>query len=198
MSRTAPPSPMFALDTALDLLGRGFWPIAIYPPGVTKRDGKISKGKEPIGRDWGTERWDEKRLRAAFRKYPTAGVGICLGPGRGPAGSWLIDLEGDGPRATQSLTMLLGGQIPPTLSWSSTRGWHYVFTADGKRLLELLPRAGGKEGTGIKIGVWHLEVLPDLEIRIGGYKDDGSVKQVESVVPPTPGTDDKPRRWNHV
>jgi len=186
-----------ALDTALDLLGHGFWPIAIHSRGV-KIGERITKGKEPIGEEWGLQRWDEKRLRAAFRKYPAAGVGICLGPGRGPGGSWLIDLECDGPRATQSLAMLLGEQIPPTLSWSSTRGWHYIFTADGKRLLELLFRAGGKEGTGIKVGAWHLEALPDLEIRVGGYKVDGSVKQVESVVPPTPGTDGKPRRWNRV
>ena len=84
MSRTAPRSPMFALDTALDLLGRGFWPIAIYPPGVTKRDGKISKGKEPIGRDWGTERWDEKRLRLPSGNTPRPELESVLGPAEVP------------------------------------------------------------------------------------------------------------------
>ncbi len=186
-----------ALETAFDLLARGFWPVAIYPPGV-QLDKRVSKGKEPIGDAWGAERWDEKRLRAAYRKYPAAGVGICFGPGRGPGGSWLIDLEGDGPRATQSLAALLGQETVPTLSWSSTRGWHHVFAADGERLLNLLTGAGAKEGTGIKSGVWHLDALPDLEIRVGGYKNDGSVKQVQSVCPPTPGTDGEPRRWNHA
>ena len=57
---TKPPS---ALDTALDLLGRGFWPVAIYPPGV-KLPKRTTKGKEPIGENWGIERWDEKRLAA--------------------------------------------------------------------------------------------------------------------------------------
>ncbi len=148
------------------------------------------------GKKWGLERWDEKRLRDALRKHPTARVAICLGPGRGSGGSWLIDLEGDGPKAAESLAIVLGGEILPTLSWSSIRGSHHVFTADGERLLKLLPASGAKEGTGIKSGVWHLEALPDLEIRVGGYKCDGSVKQVESVVPPSPGTDGKPRRWN--
>jgi hypothetical protein len=182
--------PATALSTALDLLRRGFWPVAIYPPGV-KLGKRVTKGKEPIGKKWGAERWTEQRLRDTFRKYPTAGVGICFGPGRGPNGSWLIDLEGDGPQAAESLTILLGGEIIPTLGWSSTRGTHTVFTADGGRLLKLLAEAGGKEGTGIKSGVWHLDALPDLEIRIGGYHPDESVKQVQSVVPPTCG-----RRWN--
>lgn len=189
---TKPPS---ALETALNLLTRGFWPIAIYPPEI-KLGKRTAKGKEPIGENWGAEQWDEKRLRAAFQKHPMAGVGVCFGPGRGPGGSWLIDLEGDGSRADESLAILLGGEILPTISWSSTRGWHHVFTADGERLLKELAAAGAKEGTGIKSGVWHLAALPDLEIRVGGYKNDESVKQVQSVVPPTPGTDRKPRRWN--
>src|SRR5262249_28455430 len=72
---------------------------------------------------------------------------------------------------------------------------HLIFVADGTRLLELLAAAGGQEGKGLKAGVWHLPALPDLEIRVGGFKDDGTVKQVQSVVPPSPGTDGVPRTW---
>ena len=32
-------------------------------------------------------------------------------------------------------------------------------------------------------------------VYVGGLKTDGTVKQVQSVVPPTPGTDGKPRAW---
>jgi hypothetical protein len=110
----------------------------------------------------------------------------------------LIDLEGDGPQAGESLATLLGGESLSTLAWYATRGEHRVFTADGERLLRLLTAAGAKEGTGIKVGVWHLGALPDLEIRVGGYHADGSVKQVQSVVPPTPGTDGAPRRWTRA
>jgi hypothetical protein len=166
------------------LLKGGFWPVAIHPG-----------QKRPIGNDWGRERWDEPRLRAAFQRYPGAGVGIGFGPGRAPGGGWLIDLEGDGDQAAESLAALLGGEVPDTPAWSSTRGLHHTFVADGDRLLAKLEAAGAKEGGGIKAGVWHLPELPGLEIRVGGLKADGTVKQVQSVVPPTPGTDGKPRAW---
>lgn len=183
-----------ALSTALDLLGRGFWPVPIYPPGIkVKGWPEPTKGKEPIGKAWGAMRWNAGKLRDAFRQQPKAGVGICLGPGRGPDGSWLIDLEGDGPTAGESLVILLGGEIVPTLGWSSTRGSHHVFTADGKKLLELLAAAGAVEGKGHESGKFTLAGLPDLEFRIGGYTADGSIKQFQSVVPPTAG-----RRWNDV
>ena len=186
------------LDTALELLiAHDLWPVAIYPPGVKLGD-RMTKGKEPIGLKWGLAQWSERRIREAFRDYPTAGVGICLGPNRGPGGSWLIDIEGDGGLAETSCFRLMGGEVIATMSWSSVRGWHRVFRCDGERLLGSLARAGAQEGTGIKSGVWHLDILPDLEIRVGGYKDDGTVKQVQSVVPPTPGTDGTPRRWTHV
>jgi P4 family phage/plasmid primase-like protien len=190
--------PQSALETALDLLARGFWPVAIYPPGATKPDGKLAKGKEPIGDAWGRERWDKKRLQAAFRKHPTAGVGPCLGPGRGPGGKWLIDLEGDGPQAAESLAILLGGEDVPTLGWSSTRGPHALFTADGERLLELLKAAGAVQGKGYDSGKFTLAALPGLEFRTGRYDRDGSVLQFQSNCPPTIGTDGKPREWNGV
>jgi hypothetical protein len=187
------------LDTALKLLKLGYWAIAIYPRGAaikTKRGDKTAEGKEPIGKGWGAERWTEERLRAEHGRRPGAGAGVCFGPGRGPGGSWLIDLEGDGPGAAESLAKLLGGEIPETPSWGSTRGDHTLFTADGERLLSLLSAAGAKEGTGTKAGVYHLDLLPGLEFRVGGFKADGAtVKQVQSVVPPTPGTNGAPRAW---
>jgi hypothetical protein len=186
-----------ALEAALRLRARGYWPIAIYPKGATKLDGKSTSkdGKDPIGPAWGAEPWTEWRLRDAYRRYPAAGAGVCFGPGRGPGGSWLIDLEGDGPQAAESLAKVLGGELPETPSWASTKGDHAFFTADGERLLSLLAAAGAKEGDGPQAGVYHLVELPDLEWRIGGRKPDDTVKQLQSVVPPTPGTDGKPRTW---
>jgi hypothetical protein len=186
------------LRTSLRLLARGYWVIAIYPKGATKLDGKSTSkdGKDPIGRDWGVERWTEERLRAAHERYPTAGAGICFGPCRGPDGEWLVDLEGDGSGAAESMVTVMGGAIPETLAWRSTRGDHVVFIADGERLLSLLTAAGAKEEQGLRAGVWHLPEVPGLEWRVGGYKADGTtIKQVQSVVPPTPGTDGKPRWW---
>jgi hypothetical protein len=183
------------LAAALKLLDLGYWPIAIYPPGVKLGD-RTTKGKEPIGKSWGSERWDRERLEKTFERYPEAGIGICFGPGRAPGGGWLIDLEGDGDGAAESLARLLGGEVPDTPSWSSRRGNHHIFDADGERLLRALAAAGAKEERGIKAGVWKLPELPGLEIRVGGFVGD-RVKQVQSVVPPTKGEDGQPRGWTH-
>jgi hypothetical protein len=123
---------------------------------------------------------------------------MCLGPGRGPKGEWLIDCEVDGDQGEESLSRLVGGEVITTRGWSSTRGGHRLATADGKRLLELLAAAGAKEGTGHNSGVWHLKEFPGLEIRVGGFWEDGVVKQCQSVCPPTVGDDGKPRQWNGV
>ena len=37
-----------------------------------------------------------------------------------------------------------------------------------------------------------------LRACFGGHKPDGTVKQLQSVAPPTLGDDDKPRQWNGV
>jgi P4 family phage/plasmid primase-like protien len=184
-----------ALKTAIGLARRGFWAIPIYRPGIERKGKEPTKGKEPIGYEWGVERRDEATLRQMFDRYPGSGIGIGFGPNRAPGGGWLIDLEGDGEHAAESLRTLLGGEEPDTPSWASTRGNHVIFVADGERLLSLLKAAGAKEGNQERIGVWHLPELPDLEIRVGGYKTGKVVKQVQSVCPPTRGTDGKPRTW---
>jgi putative DNA primase/helicase len=173
------------LATALELHALGYWPVLIRPG-----------EKRPIGKQWGVEQWTAERLRDTHKKFPAAGVGICFGPQRGPGGAWLIDIEGDGSQADQSLDTLMGGHQLDTVSWTATRGNHLVFTADGERLLKLLAKAGGvqEKGEG-KSGVWKLAQLPGLEWRIGGFAAGGAIKQVQSVCPPTPGTDGKPRTW---
>ena len=96
-----------ALNTALELLRRGLWPVGIHSRGATiknKYGNKLAAGKEPLGgKGWGLRRWDENKLCKEFARQPQAGVGICLSPGRAPdrpdRGS-LIDLEGDVLEAT--------------------------------------------------------------------------------------------------
>jgi hypothetical protein len=175
-----------SVKTALALLKLGYWAHLIHPD-----------EKRPIGRAWAEKRWDQGKIDKTAECYPAAGVGVALGPDRAPKGGWLIDLEGDGDQAADSLARLLGGEVPYTPAWSSTRGNHTLFTADGPRLQKALIAAGAEEGTDERgKGAWHLPELPGLEIRCGGYKADGkTVKQVQSVVPPTPGTDGTPRIW---
>jgi len=176
-----------AESTALRLLDRGYWPTVTHPG-----------EKRPIGNNWGEKRKSLGEVDALFRSYPTAGVGIVLGPGRAPGGGWLIDLEGDGPQAFDSLAKLFDGEIVETTGWDSVRGSHNLFVADDD-FLDGMMAAGATEGKGHgKSGVWKLPEFPDLEFRIGGYKPDGAVKQVHSACPPTVGTDGNPRRWNGV
>jgi putative DNA primase/helicase len=195
---SVPPRPP-SVDSFVDLWQRGFWPIGIYPPGVRlpgKRD--PSKGKEPFGPKWGLERWTLERFLEFLRIHPTGGVGICLGPDRGPKGAWIADIEGDGPEAEESRARLLG-ELFTTMGWTSTRGTHDLVTLDEERLKAILPRLKGFESKDpAQPGVYHLPSLPGLELRLGGYKSNGVVKQLQSVVPPTPGTDGKPRAWNGV
>lgn len=174
-------------EQALWLHEHGFWPTVIHP-------GK----KRPIGDAWGLERLTVGQIEEKFAWKPDGGCGITLGPGRAPGGKkWLIDIEGDGGLAETSLTILFEGEVVATRGWASRRGCHWLFTADGERLLKLLVRAGAKEGVGHERGVFKgIDALPDLEFRIGGYKEDETVLQVQSVVPPTVGDDGKPRVWN--
>jgi hypothetical protein len=190
-----------SLDAALACLVEGLSPVAIYAAGEKigfNGAERTATGKEPIGKAWGLERQTEDRLRGFFKSRPDRGAGLCLGPRRGPGGSWLVDLEGDGDGAEASLAKLFDGARIRTRGWKSTRGGHSLFTADGERLLKLLARAGAVEARG-KPGVFHLDEYPGLEWRIGGFKEDGQTpKQVQSVIPPTRGTDGVRREWNDV
>src|SRR5205823_4365049 len=110
--------------TFIALLARGFWPI-------------LTDGKRPVGNAWGLERWTLERALAVFKTRPRPGVGVCLGPGRGPGGKWLGDIEGDGPEAEESRAALFGGEVSATVGWGSVRGGHQLLSFDGERLGEI-------------------------------------------------------------
>lgn len=185
-----------AREAAIDLLDRGFWPVAIYPPGIERDSAPVTKGKEPIGTAWGLNKITRSQIDDRFGRHHDARVGVALGPGRGPHGEDIADFEGDGPQAEGSYFKLVGGEVTTTMSWSSTRSPHRVHAVDHERLALLLARCQAKEGKNEKTGVFYLpEHFPDLEIRLGGRKKDGTPKQIQSVVPPSPGTDGSPREW---
>jgi putative DNA primase/helicase len=167
-----------ALDTALELLQHGWWPVAIHPPGaiIKTRDGeKVATGKEPIGTAWGKAQPTEAGLRKMFAKHPGAGVGVLLGPN-----GTVIDIEVDGDQGEESFVKLCGGEAVNTLGWSSRRGPHRLFRWDAC----LTPMANGS-------GVVKLDCLPGLEIRLGRQG-----KQIQSACPATIGEDGQPRKWN--
>ena len=108
-----------ALNTALELLRCGLWPLAIKPG-----------GKAPIGESWGLPRPTEESIRETFKRFPGAGVGLLLGPKGG-----IIDIECDGPEGEESLVKLFGGSLVftlDTLGCSSARGPHHFFQYDAR------------------------------------------------------------------
>src|SRR5208337_3562214 len=81
-------------ETALELLARGLWPVAIKPG-----------GKAPIGESWGVNRPTHQSITDTFRHHPKAGLGVLLGPE-----GTIIDIECDGPEGEVSLAHLLGSE----------------------------------------------------------------------------------------
>lgn len=189
------------VQTALELERRGFWCVPVYPLGFTDREGR-DRSKSPIGEKWGARRNTAEELRATFRRTPAAQLGLCFGPGRGPGGEWLIDLEVDGKQGPQwgmnSLVRLMGGEIIESLGWSSRRGPHVIMTVEPDRIAPIIKALSAgkceKAGPGGS-GVFHLAELPDLELRLGGYHANGDAKQCQSLCPPSVGLDGVPRVW---
>jgi P4 family phage/plasmid primase-like protien len=176
------------IDTFVALLARGFWPVLTHPG-----------QKRPIGEAWGLERWTLEKARGVLKQYPAAGVGVCLGPGRAPGGGWLIDVEGDGPEAKASLAVLFGGEAVATMGWGSTRGPHRLLRCDGGRLKAIAARLRPFQVKDVnQPGVFKIPSLAGAELRLGGYKSKNIAKQLQSVTPPTAGTDGAPRQWNGV
>jgi hypothetical protein len=205
------------IETAFVLCETGFWPIPLHPC-IDFGNGRSYNGKRPIEKAWGAER---HTLETFLRTYAGTrandpnylgpwsepagfpgdwtgphrpGIGIGLGPGRAPGGQWLVDVEGDGEQAEASRAKLFGGAIA-TLGWTSARGAHNLLIVDPERMEALLGSIGHLDRGGYQSGVYKLPEFPGLELRIGGYKRDGTVKQLQSVCPPTVGTDGRPRRW---
>jgi hypothetical protein len=163
--------PADALGTALWLLARGLWPVAISPPDDPRWP---SPGKSPIRKGWGRERPSPAALLRLHGRHPRAGVGVLLGPAGG-----LVDLETDEPEAAAvELRRIFPTAFPEAMGWLSARGEHRLFAWDN--------RLGGLARTSVvSFGDGA------LELRLGAPG-----KQVASVCPPSVTTGGAPRTWN--
>jgi hypothetical protein len=169
--RARPEAGADAPGTALWLLARGLWPVAISPPGDTRWP---NPGKSPIGKGWGRERPSAPALRRLFGRHPGAGVGVLLGPAGG-----LVDLEIDEPEAAaRELGRIFPAGVPETMGWRSARGEHRLFAWDD-RLAGSVRAAVASLADGA------------LELRLGAHD-----KQVASVCPPSVTSEGVPRVWN--
>lgn len=168
-----PPAGADALRTGIWLLDRGLWPVVISGPDDPKAS---SPGKSPLRREWGLKKPSVEKLRAIYRWYPTAGIGLLLGP-RGK----VVDLEFDHPEwAAPFIERFFPSGLPETLGWRSARGEHRLFLWDS-RLSELAATSVVTFAGGA------------VELRLGGEG-----KQVAAVCPPSVGTGGVPRTWNGI
>lgn len=171
-----------ALDTALDALAEGLWPVVISPI-----DAKVnSPGKAPIGLGWGAERHTRDSLLRMYRVHKTAGVGLKLGPRGG-----VIDLDVDDPvTAEPVLRRIFPDGLPPTRGWTNANGrFHLLFRWDdhlttyGKAIIKGVLGDGGEiSGNAQYAG---------LELRLN-VED----KQIQTVIPPSLMTNGNARTWN--
>ncbi len=129
------------------------------------------RSKLPIaGKDWHKKATtDEDQIIAWWEKYPEANLGVQLGECSG-----IIDFEGDGAEAEETLAKIFGENPPPTPTYTSSRGKHRIFKFRGD-----LPGQGKNH---FKIG--------NLEIRTG-Y---GGMA-AQSVFPPSVHADGTAYRW---
>ena len=84
----------------------GRWPSIRGRSGPSGRGGASVAGTRP-----GSAPFGDSRSRG--RHQPS-------GPSAHPGGGGLIDVDGDGERADESLSALIGGEIPNTIAWSAT------------------------------------------------------------------------------
>lgn len=126
------------LAAALEYLRRG-WPVlALCPPdhvGVGKAHAKgcASAGKRPwhTWKKYQSELPTETTVRSWWGQQPAGNVGVALGPLGG-----IVRLDVDGPGGERLLAEWSGGDLPPTLEFTSGRanggrGILYGIPADG-------------------------------------------------------------------
>ncbi len=149
------------LRAALRYLKLGWAALATCPPdhcgvGAGHRRTCRSPGKRPLGR-W--ERWQQRlptreELFAQWRQQPNANVGVVLG-----AVSGLVGIDVDGPGGQALLDSLSGGELPPTLAFTTGRGFRLLYgLLEGDRVATR--HHGGAGGKVSVLGEGALTVMP--------------------------------------
>jgi hypothetical protein len=134
------------LAAALDYRKRGWSVLIVCPPdhaGVGKGHGRgcTSPGKAPWGpwKSFQEQLPTEAGIRQRWKDLPTGNVGIALGPVSG-----LVRVDVDGNLGEQRLREVSGGDLPPTLEFTSGGG--------GRGLLYRIPAGVDLRTTPEKLG----------------------------------------------
>lgn len=158
------------LEAALAYRATGWSVLALCPPDHVSV-GRVSKGhgkncESPGKRPWHT--WKEFQTRAAteaevrqwWHQLPNSNVGVALGP---VSGLVRIDVEGEGGEAR--LAEASGGDLPPTLEFSSGR------VGGGRGLLYAIP-------DGVQLRTTFEKPKPGEELRL-------QAQGAQTVLPPS-------------
>ena len=166
------------------------------PPGQQRRRTARSRsarlGRRNAGRPTGAP--------VEYQKEPKAGVGdlprTWTGAGRPVAcrrrRGW------SGGRGFPG--NLFGGEPVETIGWGSLRGGHQLITADPERLTAIAASltAIRTRSSARALAFPPARSCPGWRSGWGDGLSRQNPKQIQSVCPPTPGTDGKPRQWNGV
>lgn len=117
------------LDSALTLSVLGYRVVPVW-------------GKSPQAKGWNTRTWTDAAIRDEFERGAD-GVGLIL--------EGLVDFDCDTPEALQAYEAL---GLPPTVSWASRRGPHFLFRLGPG---QAVPRVLGLE---VRSGSGEQSVLP--------------------------------------
>ncbi len=82
-------------------------------------------GKSPRDKDWQHRSFSAEEILAKLATYAEPAIGIQMGPKSG-----IIDFEYDSPAQHQKIIELMGGVMPPCVSFRSTHGGHFIFAWD--------------------------------------------------------------------
>jgi hypothetical protein len=84
-----------------------------------------SRGKHPMRKHWETAPVDEAAMDVALQREWRLNVGLRMG--LQPSGERLITIDVDGDRSLLEPLEARLGKLPPTLTASTGKGWHYVY-----------------------------------------------------------------------
>ena len=144
-------------DAALQLNEQGL-PITVCPVDGLSFKMEASRGKVPLGvgwddgmnggwgESWQHKEWRPEEIERVFKRFPTANVGLQLGPRSG-----FVDFETDSKDEEAALWRLFDDDLPIAPKFGSKRGAHH-FHRWHDRLAETKKAIVKFNGLGCRIG----------------------------------------------
>lgn len=126
------------LVAALALAAQGFRILPVCPAQTGCGSRTCKQGKHPLPKKWvAAASSDTEQIRAWFKKWPNAGIGICTGS---ESGVFVIDTDREQGQQSLELLMKEHNWQPNTLTAITGRGKHLYFKHPGT--VKVITRTG--------------------------------------------------------